>query len=287
MAEHEHTSGLFSKLLTILIFLTGFGIYIYPTVSERWNQHRDEMLISRYEKSVEKITEEDYSDVLRAAREYNTGHSVNTFADVFSGDQAEEDQDLSYEALLNPLGNGVMGYMEIPKIGVRLAIYHGTGKDALERGSGHIEGTSLPIGGTGTHTALSAHRGLPGMKLFTDLDLLTEGDQFYIHVLGDTLAYEVDQIVTVLPYESDALALSEGEDLATLVTCTPYSVNTHRLLVRGHRVPYTEEAVAEHSDRSVTEQLKYSGMTERLLFIGMAAFLCIVLILAFVFRRKK
>ena len=150
-------------------------------------------------------------------------------------------RDPRYEAILNPLGNGLMGQVEIPCIDITLPIYHYTDEEVLQKGAGHLPGSSVPVGGAGSHAVISAHRGLPSAKMFTDLDRVKIGNVFYIHVLGDTLAYEVDQILTVEPSDTEALSVQEGEDYCTLLTCTPYAVNSHRLLVRGHRIPYEEE----------------------------------------------
>lgn len=276
-------------LLRIVGLMIGAGILFYPIISSRWNKYRDAMLISDYTRTVNNYSEDQYKDVFVAAKAYNDQHLSNYIMDAF--DESTEDYILThpYDTLLNPMGDYVMGYIEIPKIDIRLPIYHGVGTEALEKGAGHIEGTSLPIGGPGTHAVLSGHRGLPGRKLFTDLDLIKEGDQFYLQVLNETLAYEVDQILTVLPHESEALDIVPGEDLVTLVTCTPYGVNSHRLLIRGHRIPFKEEA-KEEQKRDVVEKVKNAGMEEKLVMIGLAVFftLCILFwILSEIKRRKR
>ena len=276
-------------LLRVVGLMIGAGILFYPTISSRWNKYRDAMLISDYTRTVNNYSEDQYKDVFVAAKAYNDQHLSNYIMDAF--DESTEDYILThpYDTLLNPMGDYVMGYIEIPKIDLQLPIYHGVGTEALEKGAGHIEGTSLPIGGPGTHAVLSGHRGLPGRKLFTDLDLIKEGDQFYLQVLNETLAYEVDQILTVLPHESKALDIVPGEDLVTLVTCTPYGVNSHRLLIRGHRIPFKEEA-KEEQKRDVVEKVKNAGMEEKLVMIGLAVFftLCILFwILSEIKRRKR
>ena len=276
-------------LLRIVGLMIGAGILFYPIISSRWNKYRDAMLISDYTRTVNNYSEDQYKDVFVAAKAYNDQHLSNYIMDAF--DESTEDYILThpYDTLLNPMGDYVMGYIEIPKIDLRLPIYHGVGTEALEKGAGHIEGTSLPIGGPGTHAVLSGHRGLPGRKLFTDLDLINEGDQFYLQILNETLAYEVDQILTVLPHESEALDIVPGEDLVTLVTCTPYGVNSHRLLIRGHRIPFKEEA-KEEQKRDVVEKVKNAGMEEKLVMIGLAVFftLCILFwILSEIKRRKR
>lgn len=185
--------------------------------------------------------------ILKEAAEYNDQHTVNTVVDVMTDDSYTLSH--PYDAILNPSGNGVMGYLEIPKIAQSLVIFHGTGSESLDKGIGHVEGTSLPIGGIGSHTVLAGHRGLQNAKIFTDLDQLSEGDLFYLHILEDTLCYEIFQIAVVLPDESDCLAIRDGMDLATLLTCTPYGVNSHRLLVTGKRIPFDETAKMEEFDK--------------------------------------
>lgn len=275
----------------VLIFLVGAGILFYPTVSDLWNNYRNQRLISNYTDTVETMEPEDYSKIWEEAKAYNDQHKVNTIVDAF--DEEEGDYILShpYDQLLNPTGNEIMGYLEIPKINVRLAIYHGIGPDALENGCGHIEGTSLPIGGESTHSVISAHRGLPSAKLFTDLDQMEVGDIFYINVLDETLAYKVNQILTVLPEETESLAIEEGRDLVTLVTCTPYGVNSHRLLVRGERTEYVPEDDVGDSGVILRNPLEGAGRAERLLMIGLLVVMIVLIILTIAFkisdRRKK
>lgn len=275
----------------VLIFLVGAGILFYPTVSDLWNNYRNQRLISNYTDTVETMEPEDYSKIWEEAKAYNDQHKVNTIVDAF--DEEEGDYILShpYDQLLNPTGNEIMGYLEIPKINVRLAIYHGIGPDALENGCGHIEGTSLPIGGESTHSVISAHRGLPSAKLFTDLDQMEVGDIFYINVLDETLAYKVDQILTVLPEETESLAIEEGKDLVTLVTCTPYGVNSHRLLVRGERTEYVPEDDVGDSGVILRNPLEGAGRAEKLLMIGLLVVMIVLIILTIAFkisdRRKK
>jgi sortase A len=216
-----------------MIFAVGLCVLLYPTVSNLWNQHRQNRLIDNYTNTVAELREDEKSDVRSAAEAYN-----NTLAGFST--EASLDHD-SYNALLNLDGSGIMGYLEVPKINVRLAIYHGTSEAAPDNGVGHLEGTSLPVGGSGTHCVLSGHRGLPSAKLFTDLDKLENGDQFYIYIMGEVLAYEVDQISVVEPTQVDALRIIPDQDYVTLLTCTPYGVNSHRLLVRGHRTEYVPE----------------------------------------------
>ena len=293
MAEKKKKkkSSRLSYLFLAVAFLAGAGILCYPTVSDLWNSYRNRQLISEYTTAVETLDPVDYSDIWEEAREFNAQHRVNTIMDAF--DEEENDYVLShpYDQVLNPTGNEIMGYIEIPKIDVRLAIYHGIGAEALENGCGHIEGTSLPIGGVGNHAVLSAHRGLPSAKLFTDLDQLEPGDLFYITVLDEKLAYKVDQIRTVLPEETDDLAIEEDKDLVTLVTCTPYGVNSHRLLVRGERTEYIEEEDAANPGIILRNPLEGTDRTQTLLVMGLLAFILFLVILSIVLkisdRRKR
>lgn len=222
-------------LAILLVFLIGLLIMLYPFISNFRNRMRTENLIGVYNGDVDKTSQRKLTEAYRKARTYNRNHTVNTIVDIFNQDSPVRDE---YMSLLNLSGNGMMGYIEIPEIHQRLVIYHGTGDEVLQKGCGHIAGTSLPVGGKSTHSVLAAHRGLPSAKLFTDIDRLKEGDEFYVFVLNHTLAYKVDQIKTVKPDNLDDLQIVKGKDYVTLFTCTPYAVNTHRLLVRGHRVPY-------------------------------------------------
>lgn len=222
-------------LAILLVFLIGLLIMLYPFISNFRNRMRTENLIGVYNGDVDKTSQRRLTEAYRKARTYNRNHTANTIVDIFNQDSPVRDE---YMSLLNLSGNGMMGYIEIPEIHQRLAIYHGTDDEVLQKGCGHIAGTSLPVGGKSTHSVLAAHRGLPSAKLFTDIDRLKEGDEFYVFVLNHTLAYKVDQIKTVKPDNLDDLQIVKGKDYVTLFTCTPYAVNTHRLLVRGHRVPY-------------------------------------------------
>lgn len=219
-----------------IIFLAGLSLLLYPTFSEYWNSFQQSRAITGYSKEIKVLDAEKYEEILKSAREYNS----KLFADA-SGYMMSEEQKVEYEQELNLSNNGIMGYIEIPKIKCSLPIYHGTDEAVLQIAIGHLEWTSLPIGGESTHSVLSGHRGLPSAKLFTDLDKMEEGDRFFIRVLNEVLTYEVDQIKVVLPEEIEDLEIVEGEDYCTLFTCTPYAVNTHRLLVRGHRVDNVSE----------------------------------------------
>ena len=234
-----------------LLFLIGLSILLYPMISDVWNKHRDNILISKYSSSVSSDENSEKIDSMwKAAEKYNEQIKQESVPDAFSVRDGEKDS--TYESLLNLNGDGMMGYVEIPVIDVKIPIYHYTTDESLEKGAGHLFGSSLPVGGESTHAILSAHRGLPSAKLFTDLNLVEEGDIFYLHILNQTLAYEVDQIQTVLPDQTESLAIEEGKDYVTLVTCTPYAVNTHRLLVRGLRTTVEAAKEAQKSEKKVS-----------------------------------
>lgn len=220
-----------TTLVLVLVLCVGVGMLLYPTVSDLWNRFHQTRAIADYETVITGMDEERLSALREEARAYNA--TLVGKKDRFNS--TEEDHQ-TYLDLLSITENGVLGYVEIPSINVMMAIYHGSDESVLQVAVGHVEGTSLPVGGESTHAVLSGHRGLPSARLFTDLDKLGVGDVFYVHVLGETLAYQVDQTKVVLPTELEDLAIVEGEDYCTLLTCTPYGVNTHRLLVRGHRV---------------------------------------------------
>ena len=274
-----------------LMFLAGFLILAYPTISDQWNTYRQSRLISSYEETVSTLEPEDFSDEWAKAQAFNdTLTENNIYGDVFTGED-EEIEDTEYWSVLNVAGDGVMGYLSIPKINVKLSIYHGTSEDVLQTGVGHLDGTKLPIGGESTHCVLSAHRGLPSARLFTDIDQLEKGDRFYIHVLDEVLAYEVDLIHDMVDKDdmeamSEALAIVDGEDHVTLFTCTPYGVNTHRLLVRGERVPYNgEEEVAVTPAESMVRAVQNYYMLY--LVLGLSVTLLIILILRCLIRPKR
>lgn len=242
------------NVLIALVFLLGLGILFYPSVSNLYNQWRQDQLADDYEDAVDDLSEDELEAAREAARAYNAALSP-TFSDAFTS--ADIPSDDEYWQLLDVAGNGVMGTIEIPKIQVKLPIYHGTGETELQSGIGHLYGTSLPVGGAGTHSVLSGHRGLPSALLFTDLDQLQVGDRFGLHVLGETLAYEVDQVLVVEPTDVSSLMPEEGSDYCTLVTCTPYGVNTQRLLVRGHRVDSMGEAAEVTTAGQVAQSFEW------------------------------
>jgi sortase A len=243
MDEPSKTGYMKKMTALIVILLTiGAGLLVYPTAADLWNRHMAARTLGRQEAAVQALDPAQLSQAWQAALDYNQKHTVNTVYDAFS-DQAPGPDDSLYESLLNVGGDGVMGSISIPSIGVDLPIGHGLSDKVLRHGVGHMPGTSLPVGGSDSHCVLSGHCGLPSARLFTDLDQLEEGDLFLLRVLDQTLAYQVDQIKVVLPDQVQDLAIQPGQDLCTLVTCTPYGVNTHRLLVRGHRVPLPPEEV--------------------------------------------
>lgn len=231
------------NLLLVLAFFIGLGLIAYPTASDYWNRFHQTQAISSYAESISKIDNETYERMWGEADAYNAWLAQRKFQLTLNKKEIEE-----YYATLQVSDTGIMSYIEIPVINVKLPIYHGTEESVLQVAVGHIAGTSLPTGGPSTHCVLSGHRGLPSARLFTDITRLVVGDQFLIQTLDETLTYEVDQIHIVLPEECDDLRIEEGKDYCTLVTCTPYGVNTHRLLVRGHRINNARQAVRVSAD---------------------------------------
>lgn len=223
--------------ILVLALLAGLSLLLYPTVSDYWNSLHASQAVATYAEDVKSIDKIQYDELLAAAHSYN--ESLHTRTNDF---YLTDEQQAAYDTLLNIGQTGIMGYIEIPVIKLSLPIYHGTSDSVLQIAVGHLDWTSLPVGGTGTHCVLSGHRGLPSAKLFTNLDQMKTGDTFVIRVLDEVLTYEVDQILIVEPNDTSALTIEAGKDLCTLVTCTPYGINSHRLLVRGHRVENTPEA---------------------------------------------
>ena len=225
-----------STILLILILLIGLSLMLYPSFADWWNSFHSSRAIASYEEQVANIDDAQYEELWDAAQDYNQSllHRPN---DLLLSDEQQE----IYKSLLNIGGNGIMGYIEIPMIDVMLPIYHGTKESVLQIAVGHLDWTSLPVGGAGSHCVLSGHRGLPSARLFTDLDKLKVGDVFMLHVLNEILTYEIDQILIVEPQDTDPLLIEPGKDLCTLITCTPYGINSHRMLVRGHRIESQEE----------------------------------------------
>ena len=278
------------NILFALMFLIGFGILVYPTVSDQWNTYRQSKLISNYESAVEEMTEVDFTEEWEKAKAFDaTLVQNNLYGDVFGEDNGEL-ENTEYWQVLNVAKDGVMGYLSIPKINVKNAIYHGTGDKVLQTGIGHLNGTKLPIGGESTHSVLAAHRGLPTARLFTDVDQLRKGDMFYIHVLDEVLAYQVDQILDMVDKDdhkalANALQIEEGKDQVTLFTCTPYGVNSHRLLVRGTRVPYSGE---EEVETSVVDSMLKSVQNYYMIYLilGLSITFLIILFMRFLFKKK-
>lgn len=263
-----------TTVLLVVLLLAGLSLLLYPTVSDYWNSFRQSKAISNYAEKVAALDEDEYNRILSAAQSYN-----NKLA---KGDQKTSvDNKTEYEELLNVSGLGIMGYIEIPQISCSLPIYHGTEDSVLQIAIGHIEWSSLPVGGKDTHCVLSGHRGLPSAKLFSNLDELQTGDIFMLRVLDEVLTYEVDQIRIVEPQETEDLYVVSGEDYCTLVTCTPYGINTHRLLVRGHRIENVEESVNIRITADATQ-------IEPMLVAPFAAIpLLLVLVIFLVIPKKK
>lgn len=279
------------NILLALLFLVGFGILIYPTVSNQWNTYRQSRLISNYEAALEPMTEEDYTAEWEKAKAFNATFTENNiYGDAFGSEDADL-QDTEYWQVLNVAGDGVMGYLSIPKINIKLAIYHGTGEEVLQTGVGHLNGTKLPIGGVGNHTVLAAHRGLPSARLFTDIDQLQIGDKFYLHILDETLAYQVAQVLPMVEKDdmetlTEALKNDPDADQVTLFTCTPYGVNSHRLLVRGTRVEYTSE---EEIQATPVETMVKAVQNYYMLYLllGLSVTILIILVMKFLFGRRN
>ena len=244
-----------SNIVIILIFVAGLSLLVYPFVANKWNSYRQDRLISNYEKIVSQKSDSiDYDAEMKKAKAYNDALAPHILPDSFIKAENQKSEDKSYTSALNLAGDGIMAIVEIPKIDVKLPIYHTTSEEVLSKAAGHLEGSSLPVGGKDTHAVISAHRGLPSATLFTDLDQVKKGDHFLVHVLNKTLCYEVDSIVETEPDDTSALAVQEGKDLVSLLTCTPYGVNTQRLIVTGHRVSYNKSVVnKEKKNRRMAE----------------------------------
>lgn len=300
-----------TTIFVCVLFLAGLSLLLYPFVANEWNTYRQNRLLSSHSDLIaEKAAsgEINYEQEFDQAYAYNDALLPSVLPDSFAvaanrdtgkenagadgadagedsaeADAREQEAYEAYMSCLNPAGDGMMGSVEIPKISITLPIFHTTSEEVLQHAAGHLEGSSLPVGGESTHAVISAHRGLPSAALFTDLDKLEEGDHFLLHILDDTLSYEVDQIQVVEPTEVDGLNVVEGEDLVTLFTCTPYGVNSHRLMVRGHRVPYVEAELAD-------EKLPLANMslhTNYLLWVVVGLAVTGLFILFLFYREKK
>lgn len=235
-----------TNLLLILVLIAGIGLLLYPTVSDYLNSLNQTRAINSYVDSVAQMDETENDSILEKARDFND-RLLKRHDDFWLTEELQEE----YETLLNINGDGIMCYVEIPSLNILLPVYHGTSNAVLDHGLGHMEFSSLPVGGTGYHSIISGHRGLPSARLFTDLDKMAVGDQFFVHVLNQELIYEVDQILIVLPEETGGLLSIPDKDCCTLVTCTPYGVNTHRMLIRGHRIDPSEKQIATVSTGAV------------------------------------
>lgn len=275
-----------STVLFILIFLVGLSLLLYPFIANEWNSYRQKQLIRGYENQVSELEDQevvDYDAERSKAQAYNLALLPSILPDSFAIADAADEPDREYMDCLNIAGDGMMGIIEIPKIDIRIPIYHTTEDEVLQKAAGHLEGSSLPTGGEGNHSVISAHRGLPSASLFTDLDKMAEGDHFLLHVLDETLCYEVDQIMVVEPEETDSLAAESGKDLVTLLTCTPYGVNSHRLLVRGHRVPYDPETTLAEE----TAAKAVSFRTNYLLWVVVGLGITGIFVLILYLRERK
>lgn len=286
------------NILFGLIFLAGFGIFAYPKVADQWNTLHQSRAIATYDDAVKELDEEDYSQIWEAARNYNAGITENTFGgDIFTAEDAADGQgvppadtknqeikleDTEYWKVLNVGETGIMGYLSVPKIKQKFPIYHGTSEGVLQIAAGHLSGTKLPIGGGSCHSVIAAHRGLPSAKLLSDADQLRAGDKFYIHVLDEVLAYKIDQILPMVDKDdlealTDAMQIVEGEDHVTLLTCTPYGINSHRMLLRGIRVPYNGED--DEKDLTPVDSMVESVQSYYMLYLMMAAFIILMILL--------
>lgn len=269
-------------IIAIALLLIGLAVFFYPTISNYIAEKNQTEVIQSY---IENITlKKDLSQEWEKAKIYNENLAGDPVHDPFvpgSGYAIPT----NYSEVLDI--NGIMGYIEIPKISINLPIYHGTSEEVLSKGVGHIEATSVPIGGESTHCVLTGHRGLPSAELFTRLDELQIGDYFYINVLDEILTYKVDQILTVLPTELDSLQISQGKDLVTLITCTPYGINTHRLLVRAERTDYVEPDKVLQDSKKLQEKVIYLNYTTIGIIIGIVLLIFILILISFITRKKS
>ena len=277
-------------LTAVISLVLALGIALYPMISAIYNEQHQSKIHTEFLQQVEDTDDSKLQDALQHARAYNASLAGVVTDNAFSED-AILGASAEYEGLLNVTGRGIMGYVSVPKINVTLPIYHGTDSGTLERGIGHLLGTSLPVGGDSTHSVLTAHSGMASQRMFSDLPELKEGDVFYLEVLNETLAYQVDQIKTVLPHDTTYLGIEAEQDLCTLVTCTPFGVNTHRLLVRGHRIPYEEaETIIQQQEQTEvkpgsTWQDQYvKGIT---IGVGIVLFFLIIFLFIWLLRRCR
>lgn len=277
-------------LTAVISLVLALGIALYPMISAIYNEQHQSKIHTEFLQQVEDTDDSKLQDALQHARAYNAALNGILAGENFSETAlmgASED----YDAQLNVTGRGIMGYVSVPKINVTLPIYHGTDSGTLERGIGHLLGTSLPVGGDSTHSVLTAHSGMASQRMFSDLPQLKEGDVFYLEVLNDTLAYQVDQIKTVLPHDTTYLGIEAEQDLCTLVTCTPFGVNTHRLLVRGHRIPYEEAETIiqqqEQADVKVSSTWQNEYIKGIAIGLGFVIFFLIIFLIIWLLRRCR
>ena len=269
------------NIIIIALVLIGVMLLVYPYVSYRLSERDQTYVVQRYDDSLAKMTEQQMQEEWERAWAYNASLATSVLYDPFASGQ--EDMDAEYLSLLDIAGNGVMCHIEIPKIKVDLPVFHGVSLSTLEKGVGHLEGSSLPVGGTGTHSVMTAHTGLNSSKLFTDLVELEIGDEFYVYTLDQILAYRVDNILVVEPEDVGALSMVEGKDYVTLVTCTPYGINSHRLLVRGVRVDYSPEEIQQ----AIADTDTVLSNETVMLYAGIALLILLIIIILIVTRIKK
>ena len=278
----------YKLIATGALMLAGLSLLVYPLVANTWNNHVQATLVNNYAESVENAIKEGTLDIdaeFDKAYRYNEELLPSILPDSFAEAEANG-ADQTYMSILNANGDGIMGYIQIPSINVKLPIFHTTSEDVLQTGVGHLEGSSLPVGGESTHSVLSAHRGLPSATLFTDLDKVQIGDDLFLIIMYEYIAYEVDQIEVVEPDDTSLLQVENGKDLCTLITCTPYGVNTQRLMVRGHRIPYTPELLA---DAKTPTFGTVSLRTNYLLWVivGLAIVTAFIIVLHLIDKRKS
>lgn len=270
------------KMIIVFIFLSGLSLLLYPLISNQWNDYRQKQLITGYDKTVKEAQQAgriDYEEEWKKARAYNEALLPAILPDSFAVAASSEEPDREYMSCLNLTGDGMMGYVEIPKINIKIPVYHTVSTEILEKAAGHLEGSSLPTGGESTHAVISAHRGLPSASLFTDLDKMEDGDHFLLYILDDILCYEVDKISVVDPEDTKDLVVEEGKDFVTLLTCTPYGVNTQRLLVRGYRVDYEPETVQAEEKNTAGISLHTNYLLWAVVGLGITAAFIVVLYL--------
>ena len=266
-----------SNVILVIIFLLGLSLLLYPTVSDYWNSFHQSRAIANYSENVANMDNEEYTQMIQEAKDFNKKILEKKYQWGLTEEELKE-----YNSILNVTSTGIMGYIEIPNLNTTLPIYHGSDESVLQVAIGHIEGSSFPVGGEGTHCVVSGHRGLPSAKLFSDLDKMETGDIFMLHILDETLTYEVDQIRIVLPEEVEDIEIEKDKDLCTLITCTPYGINSHRLLVRGKRVDNPEHIQAQRvaSDASLVDDFTVAC------FLGII-FVVILLIWLFIYSGYR